>query len=471
MADAEESSGNTGARIAAVGLLALVVVIAAVVVLTRADPYRVTATFTSASQLVKGNLVQVAGEKVGTVEEIELTDDGRAKITFTVNDDFSPLRTGTRAVIRQLSLSGVANRYIDLQLGGARGREIEAGGQIPSIDAEAAVDLDEFFNTFDEEAREGVRGSIRFFRDFNAGHEDEAREAIKYANPALNASSRLFAELNRNRPELERFITETAALTTDLAARDEELAGLVTNLATTMDALASRRQELGEAVNTLPRFMRRANTTFVNLRAALDDLDPLVEDAKPVVRNDLRPLFAQLRPFARDAGPTVRDLSRTIRQPGPDNDLIDLLNRQPAVDAIANRRVQRNGRERKGAFQQIQDALPAVAPQLQYFRAYAPEIIGWFDDFSTSGVYDALGGFSRSGLAFSAFSFTPAAGDAPQRLLPVPPEVRNQLLAVNTLTGRDNRCPGSLERNRDGSNPYKPSPDFGCDETMVPPGP
>jgi hypothetical protein len=38
--------------------------------------------------------------------------------------------------------------------------------------------------------------------------------------------------------------------------------------------------------------------------------------------------------------------------------------------------------------------------------------------------------------------------------------------------GRNNRCPGSIERTApDGSNPYKPSPDFNCDASQAPIGP
>ena len=61
--------------------------------------------------------------------------------------------------------------------------------------------------------------------------------------------------------------------------------------------------------------MRRANTTFVNLRAALDDVDPLVDASKPAVRR-LGPFLDEARLFARDGEPTFRDLSRTIRRSG-----------------------------------------------------------------------------------------------------------------------------------------------------------
>ncbi|MEA2185085.1 MAG: hypothetical protein QOK16_96, partial [Solirubrobacteraceae bacterium] len=48
---------------------------------------------------------------------------------------------------------------------------------------------------------------------------------------------------------------------------------------------------------------------------------------------------------------------------------------------------------------------------------------------------------------------------------------RNAILAAGVKIGRNNRCPGALERRApDGSNPYKPAPDFNCDDTQTPIG-
>jgi phospholipid/cholesterol/gamma-HCH transport system substrate-binding protein len=454
-------------RIAAIAVLVVGAVIVAAVLVMGGEQYRVTARMASATQIVKGNLVQVAGQPVGEVEDIRVTDDSQAEVELTINDDFAPLRRGTRAVVRQLSLSGQANRYIDLHLGGAGGETIPNGGTIPAQDVAESVELDQIFDIFDAKTRPQIQRTIKLFGQFSAGKTDEANAALQYLNPALSSSSRLFAEVTRDRGQLERFIVQTARLTNDLAAKDEDLAGLVRNLGATMDALALEKGDLGDAIERLPDFLRRSNSTFVNLRATLDDLDPLVDDAKPVVRNDLRPLFSELRPFARDAAPTLRDLSRTIRTGGRDNDLVDLLRTQPAVDAIANKTAERNGAQRAGAFPATRKAVGEAVPQIGFLRPYAPDLVGWFDDFSTSGMYDALGGFSRAGLQFNGFTVDPSAG----ALLPVPPEVRRQLFSENVQTGRNNRCPGSVERKApDGSNPYKPSPDYPCDDKQVPVG-
>jgi hypothetical protein len=165
----------------------------------------------------------------------------------------------------------------------------------------------------------------------------------------------------------------------------------------------------------------------------------------------------------------LRDLSRTIRAPGEGNDLVELMQSQAAVRRIATGPVQANGKERRGALPEATDMLNGSVQPLSYARPYAVDLTGWFDDFSTSGLYDALGGFSRAGLALSAFSVTPAATPILQL---VPPELRDEALAAGAEIGRNNRCPGSVERQApDKTNPYKPSADFNCDETQVPVGP
>jgi phospholipid/cholesterol/gamma-HCH transport system substrate-binding protein len=451
-----------------VAVAAALVVLVLVVVLSGGSDYTVHARFVSASQIVKGNQVKVSGVAVGSVDDVELTPDGKADITLSISaDGYHPLRRGTRAIIRQASLSGVANRYVDLQLGGANEPDIPDGGRLGTDSTESAVDLDQIFDTFDPATRKAVSSSIGFLRDFQAGSEDEANAALHELNPALASSSALFQELNRDTPDFQRFIVQTSKLVTDVSARDEALSGLVRHLASTTSALSSHGDSVGEAVGLLPGVLRKSNSTFVDLRASLDDLTPLVDDAKPVVKDKLRPLLDQLRPFARDAKPAVRDLSSTVRSPGADNDLVELLRRQPAIDAIANQTAQRNGEDRPGALPATIQALSGLTPQVGFMRPYAPELVGWFDDFATTGAYDALGNYSRAGLALNGFAVDPLLG-----AIPVPAALRQALLSAGTRTGMNDRCPGSLERAApDGSNPYRPTPDFNCDPTQVPIGP
>jgi phospholipid/cholesterol/gamma-HCH transport system substrate-binding protein len=390
----------------AVVAVALAVLIVALL-LFGGSGYHVTATFLNAGQLVPGNQVQVAGVPVGSVEGIDVTDEGTAEVTFTVtDDDYTPLRHGTRVLIKPNSLSGIANRFIDLQLGPADGEEIEDGGRIGVDDTTTAVELDQVFALFDPRTRTATQDFIAGQARSLRGGGLELRRGVRYLNPALSTGSRLFGELTRDDRLLRDFLVDSSALVTALSERGRDLTGVVSNLNATLAALGGQQSALAESVARLPPFLRRANTTFVNLRAALDDVDPLVDAAKPVARR-LGPVLDEARVFARDAAPTVRDLSRTIRSPGGSDDLIELVNSFPplARAALDPRRV--NGARRRGAFPETSAALRAAAPTIAQGRPYTPELVGWFDDFSNTGAYDALGDFSRAWLNFSELLYGP----------------------------------------------------------------
>ena len=445
---------------------AVVVAVAALaVVLLRpgGSDYVVHAQFQNASQLVKGDLVQVAGAPIGKVKAIKLTDDGKADIKMAITDDrYKPLRDGTRALIRQASLSGVANRYIDLQLAPDSAPKIDSGGLIPESRTTTAVDLDQLFNTFDPKTRDALRRLIRGYGTAYGGRGKETNLGWLYLNPSLAASSRLFEELNHDTPLLRDFVVDSSKLVTTIAERRNDLSALIENLAKTTGALGRQKTALADAIHTFPDFMRRSNTTFVNLRATLDDLTGLINDTKPVTPK-LRRFVAELRPLAIEARPTLRDLSALIQKKGKSNDLIELTNSSVPVRDIGVGPIQRNGKMRQGALPASTDALRQSIDEVSYARPYAVDLVGWFDDFSHSGVYDALGGGSRAAahvnLPTSVGAVLPNSLGLKDMILPL---VNGQAVSLN----QRNRCPGAIERD----SYWKPTPDYPCDASQVPIG-
>jgi phospholipid/cholesterol/gamma-HCH transport system substrate-binding protein len=417
-------------RALAAALVLLAVIAVAVLLFAGDGGYRVTAEFTNAGQLVKGNEVKAGGVTIGSVKDIDVTQDGRAEVTFSIDDgDYQPLRRGTRVMVKQASLSGIANRYVDLHVGPANGEEIEDGGVIGTDETDTAVEIDQIFALFDERTRKGLQDFFTGSAEMLQGRGKELRRGVHYLNPAFSTGSRLFQELTRDEALLERFLVDSATLVNTLASRRDDLTGVVGNLNATFGALGRQQDALAESVERLPPFMRRANTTFVNLRTALDDVDPFVDASKPAVRQ-LGPFLDQARLFVRDAEPTIRDLSRTIGRAGPKNDLIELIKSFPPLAKVAldSRRI--NGAERRGAFPEASDALENAAPTIAFGRPYTPDFVGWMDDFSTTGGYDALGGFSRAWINFSEI-----------------------LYGAGPKLGQFRRCPGANEEAADdGSN-------------------
>ena len=57
------------------------------------------------------------------------------------------------------------------------------------------------------------------------------------------------------------------------------------------------------------------------------------------------------------------------------------------------------------------------------------------------------------------------------QLKAVPPELRGAAFKAGATLNQRNRCPGAADHPADDkTNPWKPTPDFNCDETEVLPG-
>jgi phospholipid/cholesterol/gamma-HCH transport system substrate-binding protein len=443
----------TVARGLAVGALGVAVVLA-ILLLTGGSQHEYTLVFQNAGQLVKDNDVQIGGRRVGRVADIKLDNRNLAEVKIQLDEPYAPLHSGTTATIRSGSLSGVANRFISLAPGPNSSPTLDDGTKLGLDTTTTSVDLDQLFNALDPKTRKSLQDVIKGSATQYNGKGKQANLALKYFNPALSTTSRLVNELDRDQQALQDFIIYTARATTALAQRRGDVSSLVSNANTSSAAIASESASLDRALKALPLTLRQANTTFVNLRSTLDDLDPLVNASKPVAPK-LAPFFRQLRPLVTDARPTINDLRTLISRPGPGNDLIDLLRKQPRLTQVAT-----------PTFQHTIKGLQQGTPVLQFLRPYAPDLIGWFRDFGQSTAnYDANGHFARISPIVNAFQFTdnPAGGT----LTALKPADRQ----VGLQSGKIRRCPGSAtQAAADGSNPYAPT-GSDCDPSIVPPGP
>ncbi len=441
-------------RAAAVLAVLVAIVVLAILLFGGGKSYEAKAIFENAGQLVKGNLVEVSGQKVGTIKDIRLTDDGQAEVVMSL-DKFTPLHAGTTAVIRVPSLSGIANRYVALDLGANSGPELPSGATIKADKTTAPVDLDQVFNTLDPKTRRSLQQIIHGQATWYGGRARETDRSLHYFNPALSTSSSLTRELVRDRVVFQKFVSDTSNVVTDLADRRDQLTQLVSNAGETAGAIGSENVALGQALDVLPDTLRNANTTFVNLRSTLDDLDTFVNESKPATRQ-LAPFLRELRPLVRDARPTIRDLRVLIRKPGPGNDLIELNQKTPALANLADT-----------VFPRSVTALQKTQPVIEYARPYSPDLAGWFTKFGQgASPYDANGHYARIQPLFNAFQFQATPG--------------GNALTFTGATGRlagfqtrqNQRCPGgAMQPPPDGSAPYKDTPDFQCDPSTTPPGP
>jgi phospholipid/cholesterol/gamma-HCH transport system substrate-binding protein len=437
------------ARILATAALIAAIALAALAMFGGGSSYKVKAVFDNAGQLVRGNQVRVGGQPVGTISDIALDDNANAIVTMEVDEAVAPLHDGTTATIRASSLSGIANRYVSLKPGPNSNRKIDDGGRIGSDETSAPVDLDVVFNSLDAKTREGLRNVIRGYGDWYDTRGADAGQATKYFAPFLSSGSELGQELTLDQAVLERFVKDGARTVSALAERRDDLAGLVVNTNQAMAAIGDESVALQRALELLPVTMRKANTTFVNLRGTLDDLEVLVNESKPATKK-LAPFFRELRPLVSDLRPTIADLRDLIRLPGEGNDLIDLTAAQPRLARLTS-----------SVFPRAIQALDRSQPVISYARQYTPDLAGWFTKFGeVAAYYDANGHYARVMPVFS-----PARRNPDNTLEALPPQQRTEGYRRGILR----HCPGgSVQPPPDGSAPI---PAEGCNPADTPPGP
>ena len=437
-------------RVLAVGALAVVVLIVALLVLGGGGGAAYHLMFAEAGQLVRGDQVQVGGVPVGSITDIQLTRDYRARVTIHVDGSLAPLHEGTVAQVRVPSLSSVANRYIALSPGPNNSRALPGGATLPSSATREVVDLDQLFNTLDPKTRKGLSEFIQGTAEQYAGAGRDLGVSTEYFPPALTATTHFFSELVRDQPVFTSFLVESARAVTTIAGRKEQLADLIENANTTFRAIGSQQSQLARGLRQLPVTLRQGNRTFAELPSTFGTLKQLVDTSKPTTKSLIK-LFERLRPLVNTATPAVRDFSNSFSRPGANNDLTDLVRALPAL-------AQALTTSSPSSVTALQESVPITA----FFGPYSPDLSGTLRTFGQAGAYyDADGHYARLSPVFPSFTLgenntlKPAA--SPQQAL------------AGLKAGQLRRCPGAgTQPAPDGSSPFVDSGLLSCDPSQTP---
>jgi phospholipid/cholesterol/gamma-HCH transport system substrate-binding protein len=415
----------------------VVAAIALVVVLRGSGAHHYRVVFATAGQLVKGDRVRIGGTPAGTITSIELTDDGQAEIGVKVDHRFGPLREGTTATIRQIGLTSVAGRYVDISPAPSFRPALDDDATISGDKTTSIVDLDQLFNTLDVKSRKGLQQFIDGSASWYEGKEPEANASAKAFPAALSGLDQLTAELSADDESLTRFLVKTGDALGALSENKEQLTELVSNTRGTTAALSANTESLDQALQHVAPALRKGTASFVALRPALKELRTLVNVSGPATK-DLAPYARQLRPVLQQAVPTFRQLRQMFAQPGASNDLLDALQELPALDKLT-----------KTGFAEGEKSLKQGTPIFSFVRPYVPDLVGWVRGFGqTMATYDANGHYARTLPVFDADTTSDGVN-----LTPKPAADRGR--DANLKTGQLRRCPGAAARALpDGSSPF-----------------
>jgi len=232
------------------------------------------AEFVDVTGVVDGDDVRVAGVKVGTVQDIEIVDNTRALVTFTVDEE-TRLDDSTHATIRFRNLIG--QRYISLTQEGNGGDVLEEEDTIPVARTQPALDLTVLFNGFKPL--------------FEALSPDDINKL----------SYEIVQVFQGEGGTLESLLGSTASLTQTLADRDEVIGDLLDNLTYVLDHVADRDQQLGELIGSFQDLVSGLKQDRQAILSSLDGISELAVETAGLI-DDIR------EPFVRD----VRELRQLV---------------------------------------------------------------------------------------------------------------------------------------------------------------
>ncbi|WCB94065.1 hypothetical protein DSM104299_02793 [Baekduia alba] len=212
--------------------------------------YKVNVVIPNADGLIAGNEVRIGGNRVGIVRKIDAfaRDDGSTGATLELALDASNEHLPVDSTIRVRPKSSLGLKYVQITRGTA-GREIPSGGRITvAANAQTGVNIDQFFNMFDEPTREGSAGNLIEYGTGFAGRGADLNTAVRNLQPLVDHLEPGAANLLAARTRFDALFPALEQAASEVAPVAETNGRLFGDLNTTFGALADNAQALEDTI-------------------------------------------------------------------------------------------------------------------------------------------------------------------------------------------------------------------------------
>lgn len=261
--------------------------------------YDVKVEVPNAAGLVKGNEVRVGGTRVGVITKIEPSTqaDGSviAVLTLKLNSVVEPIPSDTTVMIRPRSALGL--KYVQLTRGPSS-KGLPNGGTLSIAQATPApVEIDEFFDTFNEPTRRASQANLTWFGNALAGRGYDLNLAVQDLKPFFDSLTPLARNLSSSRTDLTGFVRGLAQSAAVVAPAAETQGQLFVNLDSTFQALASvARPYIQESITEGPATLENATVNLPKLRPFLANSATLFHNLQPGIASftDAAPTLANI---------------------------------------------------------------------------------------------------------------------------------------------------------------------------------
>lgn len=278
------------------------------------DSYRVDVVFDTARGIIPGQLVKVAGVRVGTVRDVKLTSGYRARFELQVDRRFSPFRSDATCSIQPEGLT--AENFVQCDPGTPRGRPLQArDGHPPTVPVTRTsipVNLNGLFDIWSLPTRERFRILVNELGLGMAARGDDVNAILRRSNPSLGLARRALGILDTQRENLAGIVDATDRVVAELARRRGRAQSFVEHAEHLTTRGARHRRSLAESIRRLPPLLRAAQPALQRADAFAVSGTPLLVDLRSAAPG-LERTLAGFEPFSENSIPALRGLRPTLR--------------------------------------------------------------------------------------------------------------------------------------------------------------
>jgi phospholipid/cholesterol/gamma-HCH transport system substrate-binding protein len=279
----------------------------------------------------QGQTVRSAGVEIGKIGDVEL-EDGVAVVDMELEPRYDGyVREDATALLR--TKTGLKDMFVELDPG--EGQPLEENERVQLANTAPDIDPDEILSALDTDTRAYLKLLVSGAGKGLEGHGNDLRETFRRFSPLHRDLNRVTEAVADRRANLRRLIHNYSLLVEELGGKDEELTRLVRASEAVFDSFAAEDENVSAFVAKLPSSLRatrvalakvdpfadRLGPALESLRPPFRKLDeanravlPFVEEATPIIRDEIRPFTRIARPYFRKLGKAGADLAKA----GPD---------------------------------------------------------------------------------------------------------------------------------------------------------
>jgi ABC-type transporter Mla subunit MlaD len=276
----------------------------------KSDEREYKIVFDNAFGLTEGGDFRVGGVKAGKTTAFDVTPETKARgskavVTAKITQPgFGDFRKDASCTIKPQSLIG--EYYVDCQPGSSK-EKLKNGGTIPVEQTESTIPADLVNNVLRRPYRERLRLIITELGTGLAGRPQDLAEVLRRAHPGLRETSKVLRILGNQNKIIEDFVVNSDTVIRELERNKKDVARWVTEAGDAAEATASRRRELALTFHKLPGFLDELRPTMARLGDLADEQTPLLADLHRAAP-DLNTFLTRLEPFAEASRPALRSL-------------------------------------------------------------------------------------------------------------------------------------------------------------------